>query len=100
LEIQFRVLNNRIIIVRNFEFVFPRLWEIQCMILNSAIAIFRNSAYIFNSFRKSSLGFPIMKLPRVRGSVCIVLTPWENQCKILNNAISIVRNSAYIFYRF
>jgi hypothetical protein len=70
------------------------------MILNSAIAIFRNSAYIFNSFRKSSLGFPIMKLPRVRGSVCIVLTPWENQCKILNNAISIVRNSAYIFYRF
>jgi hypothetical protein len=59
LEIQLRVLNNTIIIVREFAFVFPRLWEIQCRILTNAISIVKNSAYIFYSFRKSSLGFPI-----------------------------------------
>jgi hypothetical protein len=80
--------------------IFPRLWEIQCRILNNAISIVRNSAYIFYSVRKSCLGFPIIKLPRVRDSLRIFLRLWENQCRILNNAISIVRNSAYIFYIF
>jgi hypothetical protein len=47
-----RILNNRIIIVREFAFVFPRLWEIHCRILTNAISIVRNSAYIFYSFRK------------------------------------------------
>jgi hypothetical protein len=44
------------------------------------------------SFRKSSLVFPIIKLPRVKDSVRVFLRLWENQCRILNNAISIVNN--------
>jgi hypothetical protein len=55
-------INYTVLIARNFIFVFPRLWEIQCRILNNAISIVRNSAYIFYSFRKCSLGFSIIKL--------------------------------------
>jgi hypothetical protein len=46
-----------------FNQVFTRLCEIQCRILNNAISIVRNCAYIFYSFRKSSLGCSIIKLP-------------------------------------
>ena len=76
------ILNNTVLIIRDFAFVFPRLWEIQCRNLNNAISIVRNCAYIFYSFRKSSLGCSIIKLPIVRDSACIFLRLWENQCMI------------------
>ena len=71
---QFRILNYTVLIVRDFTFVFPRLWEIQCRTLNNAISKIRNSAYIFYSFRKSSLGFSIIKQPIVRDYVRLLHT--------------------------
>jgi hypothetical protein len=82
---KFRILNNTVLIIRDFAFVFPRLWEIRWRILNNAISIVRNCAYIFYSFRKSSLGFSIIKLLIVRDYACICLRLWENQCMILND---------------
>jgi hypothetical protein len=52
------------------------------------MSIVRNCAYIFYSFRKSSLGFSIIKLPIVRDYACIFLRLWENQCMILNDKTS------------
>jgi Fe-S-cluster containining protein len=80
-----RILDNTVPIIRDFAFVFPRHWEIQCKFLNNAISIVRNCAFIYYSFRKSSLGFSIIKLPIVRDSACIFLRLWENQCRILND---------------
>ena len=68
------ILNYTVLIDRDFTFVFPRLWEIQCRILNNASSMFRNSAYIFYSFRKSSLGLSIIKLPIVRDYVRLLHT--------------------------
>jgi hypothetical protein len=73
-EIQFSILDYTVLIVRDFTFVFLRLWEIQSRILNNAISSVRNSAYIFYSFRKSSLGFSIIKLPIVRDYVRLLHT--------------------------
>jgi hypothetical protein len=41
------ILNNTVLIVRDSARSVPRLWEIQCRILDNAISIVRNSASTF-----------------------------------------------------